>query len=61
MEHSRLIVKPNVTQIYIYIDWALYDNNISKLLKVCPYLTYYAKNLNSSTCFQILKEPKHKS
>ncbi len=58
MEHSHLIVEPNVTQKKIkkIIDWAFYDNNIFKLLEVCPNLTYYAKNLNSSTCFQILKE-----
>ncbi len=41
MEHSHLIVESNVTQIYIY--WAFHDKNISKLLEVCPNLTYYAK------------------
>jgi hypothetical protein len=59
-EHSHLIVELNATQkIKIKIDWAFYDNNISELLEVCPNLIYYAKNLNSSTCFQILKEPNH--
>jgi hypothetical protein len=24
-----------------YYDWALYDNNIFKLLYVCPNLTYF--------------------
>ncbi len=46
MEHSHLIIKPNVTQKKINknkIDWAFYDNNISELLKVCPNLNYYAK------------------
>ncbi len=38
----------------------LYDKNIFELLEVCPILTYYAKPLNSSTCFQILKEQYHK-
>jgi len=62
MEHSHLIVEPNVTQknIYIYFDWASYNNNIFELLEVCPNLTYYAKHPNSSTCFQILKEQDHK-
>jgi hypothetical protein len=45
MEHSHLIVEPNVTQKRKgeYFDWALYDNNISKLLEVCPNLIYYPK------------------
>jgi hypothetical protein len=54
MEQSHLIVEPNVMQKIKreYFDWALYDNNIFELLEVCPNLTYYKKNLNSSTCFQ---------
>ncbi len=45
MEHSHLIVEPNVTQKRKkeYFDWAFYDNNIFKLLAVCPNLTYYTK------------------
>jgi hypothetical protein len=32
MEHSHLIIEPNVTQKRKreYFEWALYDNNISK-------------------------------
>jgi hypothetical protein len=36
MEHSHLIIEPNVTQKNIKNDWAFYDNNIFELLKVCP-------------------------
>jgi hypothetical protein len=45
MEHSHLIVEPNITQKKKkeYFDWVFYDNNISKLWEVCPNLTYYAK------------------
>jgi hypothetical protein len=62
MEHSHLIVELNVTQfLFIYLfDWGLYYNNIFESLEVCPNPNYYAKNLNSSTCFQILKEVDHK-
>ncbi len=47
------------TYIYIYNDWALYDD-IFELLEVCPNLTYYTKSLNLSTFFQILKEQDQK-
>jgi hypothetical protein len=62
MEHSHLIVEPNVTQKRKKkekINWASYNNNIFELLEVFPNLTYYAKHPNSSTCFQILKEQDH--
>jgi hypothetical protein len=37
MEHSNLIVEPNVTQKKIKkIDWAFYDNNIFELLEDYP-------------------------
>jgi hypothetical protein len=35
MEPSHLIIEPNVTQKKgEYFEWALYDNNISKSLKI---------------------------
>jgi hypothetical protein len=45
MEHSHLIVEPNVThkRKRKNFDWAIYGNNIFELLKVCSNLTYYAK------------------
>jgi hypothetical protein len=41
MEHSHMVVELNLTQIFF--DWALYNNNIFELSKVCPNLVYYAK------------------
>jgi hypothetical protein len=53
MEHSHPIVELDVTQKrkIEYFEWALYDNNISKLLKVCPNLTYYAKTFKFINMF----------
>jgi len=60
MEHSHLIVEPNVTQKRKrkYFDWALYDNNISELLKVCPNLTYYAKTYKFFNMFPNIKRTR---
>jgi hypothetical protein len=61
MEHSHLIVEPNVTlyiYIYIYIYWALYDNNIFELLEVCPNLTYYAKTYKFFNMFPNTKRTR---
>jgi len=63
MEHSHLIVEPNVTQkiyiyIYIYFDWALYDNNIFELLEVCSNLIYYTKTFKSINMFPNIKGSK---
>jgi hypothetical protein len=68
MEHSRLIVEPNGT-VYIYNYFYFYFLFLNgqflttiffDLLEIYPNLTYYAKTLNSSTCFQIFKEQDHK-
>jgi hypothetical protein len=60
MEHFHFIVEPNVTQEIKrkYFDWALYDNNISKLLEVCPNLTYYTKTSKFITMFPNIKKTK---
>jgi hypothetical protein len=58
MEHSHLIVEPNVTKIKIKIDWALYDNNIFELLEVCPNLTYYAKTFKFINMFSNIKRTR---
>jgi hypothetical protein len=57
MEHSHLIVEPNVTQkkIKIKFDWALYDNNIFELLEVFPNLTYYTKTSKFINMFPNIK------
>ncbi len=55
MEHSHLIVEPNVTQKYIYIDWALYDNNIYEVLEVCSNLIYHAKTFKLINMFPNIK------
>ncbi len=57
MEHSHLIIEPNVTQKIKreYFEWALYDNNIFKSLKVCPNLTYYAKTSKFINMFSNIK------
>jgi hypothetical protein len=59
-KHSHLIVEPNVTNIFIIIifDWAFYDNNISKLLEVCPNLTYYAKTSKFINMFPNIKRTR---
>jgi hypothetical protein len=60
IEYSHLIGEPHVTP-YIYIfDWALYDNNISKLLEVCPNLTHYAKTFKFSNMFPNIKKKDQK-
>ncbi len=58
MEHSHLIVEPNVThKIKIkYFDWAFYDKNIFELLKVCPNLTYYTKTFKFINMFPNIKK-----
>jgi hypothetical protein len=59
MEHSHLIVEPNVTQIfYLFFDWALYDNNIFELLEVCSNLTYYVKTSKFINMFPNIKKTK---
>jgi hypothetical protein len=60
MEHSHLIVEPNVThkRKREYFDWALYDNNIFELLEVCSNLTYYAKTFKSINMFPNIKRIK---
>ncbi len=60
MEHSRLIVEPNVTQKIKGedFDWAFYDNNISKLLEVCPNQTYCTKTSKFINMFSNIKKTK---
>jgi hypothetical protein len=63
MEHFQyLIVDLNITHKTKrkYYDWALYDNNILKLLYVCLNLTYFKKKLKLINMFHILKEQDHK-
>ncbi len=57
IKHSHLIVEYNVTQKN-KIDWALYDNNISELLKVYPNLTYYTKTSKFINMFPDIKRTK---
>ncbi len=68
MEHSHLIVEPNVIHthththtylfIYLFSDWELYDNNIFELLEVCPNLTYYTKTSKFINMFPNIKKTK---
>jgi hypothetical protein len=59
MEHSHLIVEPNVTKIkLIFFDWAFYDNNISELLKVYPNLICYTKTSKFINTFPNIKRTK---
>jgi hypothetical protein len=55
MEHSNSVVEPNATQIYIYIDWALYDNNIYEVLEVCSNLTYHTTTFKFINMFLNIK------
>jgi len=59
MEHSDLIVEPNVTPIYIFY-WGFYYNNIFELLEVYPNLTYYAKIYKVINMFANIREYDHK-
>jgi hypothetical protein len=58
MEHSHVIIEFNVTKKKI--DLALYDNNISELLEVCPNLTYYTKTSKFINMFPNIKRTNHK-
>jgi hypothetical protein len=59
MEHSRLIVEPNVTQKEEeYFDYTLYDNNIFKLLEGCRNIIYYTKKSKFINMFPNIKRTK---
>jgi hypothetical protein len=60
MEHSYLIIEPNVTQKRKrkYFDWAFYDNNNSELLEVYLNLIYYTKAYKFINMFSNVKRTR---
>jgi hypothetical protein len=55
MEHSHLIIEPNVTHTHTH---TFYDNNVFELLKVYPNLTYYVKTFKFINMFPNIKRTR---